>query len=50
MHQEIVGELHRQVANGRYGPATVLELKGRVPLAVVPDVIIDWDLVITRVL
>jgi hypothetical protein len=32
-----------RLESGRYGPATVLELKGRVPLTAVPGVIIDCD-------
>ena len=31
-----------KLAAGRYGPATVLELKGRTQLTAVPDVTIDW--------
>ena len=51
----VIHSIERTVAiyrleSGRYGPATVLELKGRVPLTAVPDVIIDWDLVIARML
>lgn len=33
---------------GRYGPATILELKGQTRLTAVPDVTIDWDRVIAR--
>ena len=51
----VIHPIERTVAiyrleSGRYGSATVLELKGRVPLTAVPDVIIDWDLVIARML
>ena len=33
---------------GRYGPPTVLELKGRTPLTAVDGVIVDWDRVIAQ--
>ncbi len=32
-----------RLENGRYGDATVLELKGRTTLSAVPGVTIDWD-------
>ncbi len=35
---------------GCYGPATVCKLKGRTPLTAVPDVTIDWDPVLARLL
>jgi Uma2 family endonuclease len=33
---------------GCYGPPTVLELKGQTQLTAVPDVTIDWDLVLAK--
>jgi Uma2 family endonuclease len=35
---------------GRYGRATILELRGRTPLTAVPGVIIDWDQAIAKML
>jgi Uma2 family endonuclease len=35
---------------GRYGRATLLELRGQTPLTAVPGVIIDWDQVVARML
>ena len=40
--------LHRLEA-GRYGRATLLQLKGQTPLTAVPDVTIDWDQVLANV-
>ena len=40
--------LHRLEA-GRYGRATLLELKGQTPLTAVPDVTIDWDQVLANI-
>jgi hypothetical protein len=34
--------IHR-LETGRYGRATLLELKGQTPLTAVPGVTIDWD-------
>jgi Uma2 family endonuclease len=34
---------------GRYGRATLLELKGQTPLTAVPDVTIDWDKALARI-
>ena len=34
---------------GRYGRATVLELKGQTPLTAVPGVTIDWDKVLAKI-
>jgi Uma2 family endonuclease len=34
---------------GRYGPATVLELKGQTPLTAVPGVAVDWDKVLAKI-
>jgi Uma2 family endonuclease len=39
-----------QLDAGRYGPGSILELKGRTPLNAVPGVIIDWDRVLARML
>jgi Uma2 family endonuclease len=33
---------------GRYGRATILELKGQTPLAAVPGVTVDWEPVLAR--
>ena len=33
---------------GRYGPPTVLELKGRTPLTAVDGIAVDWDRVVTK--
>jgi Uma2 family endonuclease len=33
---------------GRYGRATILELKGQTPLSAVPGVIVDWEPVLAR--
>jgi Uma2 family endonuclease len=35
---------------GRYGRATILELKGRTPLTAAPGVTIDWDRILARML
>ncbi len=32
-----------RIEHGRYGPPTILDLKGQTALAAVPDVSIDWD-------
>ena len=32
-----------RLEDGRYGPATILELTGKTPIAAVPGVTIDWD-------
>jgi Uma2 family endonuclease len=37
-----------RIENGRYGPPTVLELKGRTALTAVGGVVIDWDRVMAR--
>jgi len=37
-----------QLDAGRYGPPSILELKGRTELAAVDGVTIDWDRVVTR--
>jgi Uma2 family endonuclease len=34
---------------GRYGRATLLELKGQTPLTAVPGVTIDWDRVVAKI-
>ena len=38
-----------QLASGKYEAGTRLELGGRMRLTAVPDVTIDWDLVLTRI-
>jgi Uma2 family endonuclease len=40
--------IHRLEA-GRYGRATLLELKGQMPLTAVPGVTIDWDEVLAEI-
>jgi Uma2 family endonuclease len=40
--------IHRLEA-GRYGRATLLELKGQTPLTAVPGVTIDWDQVLAEI-
>ena len=40
--------LHRLEA-GRYGRATLLELKGQTPLTAVPNVTIDWNPVLANI-
>lgn len=38
-----------QLASGQYGSGTVLELEGEMQLTAVPDVTIDWDIVLSRI-
>jgi Uma2 family endonuclease len=38
-----------QLGAGRYGRASVLELKGRTQIAAVPGVTIDWDEVLVKI-
>jgi len=38
-----------RLESGRYGSATLLELKGQTPLTAVPGVIIDWDKVLAKI-
>jgi hypothetical protein len=37
-----------QLQGGRYGPATLLEMKGHTTLSAVPCVRIDWARVVAR--
>jgi Uma2 family endonuclease len=37
-----------QLEDGCYGPANVLDLKGRVPITAVPGLSIDWDRLLLR--
>jgi Uma2 family endonuclease len=38
-----------QLESGRYGRATLLELKGQTPLTAIPGVAIDWDQVLAKI-
>jgi Uma2 family endonuclease len=38
-----------RLESGRYGRATLLELKGQTPLTAIPDVAIDWDQVLAKI-
>jgi Uma2 family endonuclease len=38
-----------QLASGQYGSGTLFKLEGHMQLAAVPDVMIDWDMVLTRI-
>lgn len=38
-----------QLEGGHYGRATLLELKGRVPITAIPGVTVDWDQVLARI-
>jgi len=44
---ELTVAIYRAKA-GRYGPATLLELKGQTRLTAFPDITIDWDRVVAR--
>ena len=39
-----------QLEAGRYGPARILDLKEKTPIAAVPGVTIDWDEVLAKIL
>jgi hypothetical protein len=38
-----------QLEAGRYGRASILELKGKTPIAAVPGITIDWDEVLVKI-
>ena len=38
-----------QLEAGRYGRASILELKGRTQIAAVPGITIDWDEVLVKI-
>lgn len=40
-------KIHR-LESGRYSPAPLLELQGQTPLTAIPDVTIDWNLVLAE--
>jgi Uma2 family endonuclease len=39
---------YQRGANGRFGPATINEARGRTPVVIFPGLEIDWDLVFSR--
>ncbi|MBV8804235.1 MAG: Uma2 family endonuclease [Sinobacteraceae bacterium] len=39
-------DIYRLEEDGRYGPATILQLKGQTPISAVPGVSVDWDLLL----